>query len=423
VERAILLHPFSYCGPAIAESLTVNLLYTNTGNFQTLESQENIAAWRSNYHIIELLPMERLTGYLRFDISSGLALVDAIVCAADTDGIVWESPTVDSILSFPITRALKLAQDVRALPESCAMRDGRKWKSIPFVILHNAASYELTPEMREDTHAHLVAQRDPDVTLRQVQTIVDEYQDRVLEDYHRVGIIIRFENGRAQIGPALRRKDPHIESEFYYAAGDRRTNTSWVTVKRDSEGLRNDVELFQHLIDTGANETRMHQFFEEHPALLMEARLGIPISHRPNFVHPSDWKPDFAFSPILGPQADKMIELLELKGPMENTLSREQHRGFSAKVHAAVDQVRDYDHFLRHPDNLQVVEEAFGYVPAKSTLAVLIGRAPANDREREIFERRQSQLNVKVITYDEILQTQAKQIKRIHIPPFHLRQK
>jgi hypothetical protein len=362
--------------------------------------------------------MERLTSYLRLDRSSSLALVDAIVCAAETDMIAWESPTVDSMLSFPITRALKLAEDVRALPENCAMRDGRKWKSLPFVILHNAASYELTPEMREDTHAHLVVQRGTDVTLRQIQTIVDEYQNRVLEDYRSVGIIIRFENGRAQIGAALRKKDPHIESEFYYAAADRRTNTGWVTVKRDSEGLRNDVELFQHLIDIGANETRMHQFFEEHPALLMEARMGIPISHRPNFVRPSDWKPDFAFSPILGPQSDRMIELLELKGPMEKTLSREQHRGFSAKVHAAVDQVRDYDHYLRYPDNLQVVEEAFGYVPAKSKLAVLIGRSPADDYEREVFERRQAELNVKVITYDEILQTQANQIKRVRIPPF-----
>jgi hypothetical protein len=310
----------------------VNLLYTTTGNFQTLETQENIVVWRKKYHIIETLPMEQLTGYLRFDRSSSLALVDAVVCAADTDMIDFGA--LGPFLSFPIARALKLAEDVRLLPESCAMRDGRKWKSVPFVILYNAANYEMTPGVQQDTHAHLLIQGHSDLALRQIQTIVDEYQDRVLEDYRNVGIIIRFENGRAQIGPALRRKDPHIESEYYYAPADRRTNTSWVTVKRDSEGLRHDVELFQHLIDTGANETRMQEFFEEHPSLLMEARLGIPISHRPNFVEPRNFKPDFAFSPILGPQSDRMIELMELKGPDEITLSREQHRGFSAKVHA-----------------------------------------------------------------------------------------
>jgi hypothetical protein len=143
--------------------------------------------------------------------------------------------------------------------------------------------------------------------------------------------------------PHCEEKTQASESEYYYAPADRRTNTSWATVKRDSEGLRHDVELFQHLINTGANETRMHQFFEEHPALLMEARMGIPISHRPNFLEPRNFKPDFAISPILRPQSDKLIELMELKGPRESTLSREQHRGFSAKVHAAVDQVRDYE--------------------------------------------------------------------------------
>ena len=362
--------------------------------------------------------MERLTGYLRFDISSRLALVDAIVCAADTDMI--EFGQFGPTFSFPITKALRLAEDVQSLPESCAMRDGRKWKSIPFVILYNAANFELTPGEQVDTHAHLVVQHHSDLTLRKIQAVVDQYQDRVLEDYRNVGIMIRFENGRAQIGPALRKKDPNIESEYYYAPADRRTNTGWVTVKRDSEGLRHDVELFQHLIDIGANETRMHEFFEEHPALLMDARLGIPISHRPNFVAPKNFKPDFAFSPILGPQADRMIELMELKAPAEINLSRDHHRGFSAKVHAAVDQVRDYDDYLRYPDNLHVVEEAFGYVPTKSRLAVLIGRAPTTDEDREVFERRQAQLNVKVITYDEILQTQANQIKRIRIPPFSL---
>ena len=59
-----------------------------------------------------------------------------------------------------------------------------------------------------------------------------------------------------------------IESDYYYAPADRRTHTGWVTVKRDGDGLRHDVEFFQYLIDTGATETKMHNFFEEHPAFL-----------------------------------------------------------------------------------------------------------------------------------------------------------
>ena len=109
---------------------------------------------------------------------------------------------------------------------------------------------------------------------------------------------------------------------------------------------------------------------------------------------------------------------MELKGPGERTLSGGDHRGFSAKVKAAVDQVRDYARCLRDPINFRVIEEAFGYIPKESNLAVLIGRVPANDAEREVFERRQSELNVKIITYDEILQTQASQIKHVNLSYF-----
>ena len=67
---------------------------------------------------------------------------------------------------------------------------------------------------------------------------------------------------------------------------DRRSNRGWVTVKRDDQGLRHDVDIFQYLLDTNAGETEMHRFFEQHPAFLMEALLGMPLSpHRPVFAY------------------------------------------------------------------------------------------------------------------------------------------
>jgi len=68
---------------------------------------------------------------------------------------------------------------------------------------------------------------------------------------------------------------------------------------------------------------------------------------------------------------------------------------------------------LRNPVNFQAIYKAFGYIPDASKLAVLMGKAPSNEAEREVFERRQSGLDVKVITYDEILQTQATQVERV----------
>jgi hypothetical protein len=91
-----------------------------------------------------------------------------------------------------------------------------------------------------------------------------------------------------------------------------------------------------------------------------------------------------------------MIEVLELKGPGEKLLTRQQHRGFSHRVNMAVDQVRDYERSLHDPENLKAIEETFGYVPELSKLAVLIGRTPTTSIDREVFERRQSELSVKV---------------------------
>ena len=223
---------------------------------------------------------------------------------------------------------------------------------------------------------------------------------------------MRFEKGRAQISSALRLK--HNESDFYYAPGDRRIHKGWVTVKRDREGLGADVELFAMLMERGASEREMHKFVEEHPAILTEARLGIPISHRPRFVEPPNNEPDFLLSPILGPWENKAVEILELKGPAEKTLRTGPHPGFSAKVTWAVDQVRDYDRYLRDPVNITAVLQGLGYLPDDSKLAVLIGRAPKSDAEREVWAQRQDKLDVKIVTYDEILAKQAAHLQDSH---------
>ena len=388
----------------------MNILFTAVANFLTLESKACLSEWRARLHIVEQMPMERIVGYLRFEPASALALVDAIVCMADSDRIALATDRPMPILDFPLQKAIRLATDVRNLPETCTMRDGRKWRSIPFVIFSGRPDYRSYFLKLDESHARVFRSTHPVEALRKVQDFVDEYHDRVLDGYHNLGILVRSERGRHQIGPALMAKSRHAESEYYYAAGDRRSHTDWVTVKRDSEGIRQDVELFQMLLDRRASESEMHRFFEEHPAILMEARLGIPISHRPRFTRPQDNTPDFSFTPILGPLDDRAVELMELKGPGEKTLTRGPHPGFTAKVHRAVDQVRDYDRYLRDPKNIQAVLRGLGYLPDDSKLAVLIGRAPREDADREVWAQRQRVLDVKVVTYDEILAKQSNQL-------------
>ena len=393
----------------------MNLLYTTVGRYDASQAQRNISQWRTRHQIVEFMPEECLASYLRFEPSSTLALIDAIVCSADGVPVYVPLGSGAPEYNYSLYDAIALSWAVRDLPESCAMRDGRKWRSIPFIIFRSVFDHERATLAQGDTHARIIFVPDRPhihslIMLNQIGRIVDEYQDRVLDDYKLCGILVRFEYGHAQISPALRKRDPSVESEYYYAAADRRNHSGWVTFKRDRQGLRRDVETFRQLLDTNATEREMHKFFEQHPEFLMQARLGIPISHAPTFAEPKGWTPDFAISPILGPLTSE-VELLELKGPSDKTLTRGLHPGFSAKVKRAIDQVKDYDRYLRNPANHPAILKAIGYIPEKSNLAVLIGRDPTSKSDKETSKRRQNEIDVEVITYDEILAAQASQLK------------
>ena len=134
----------------------MNLLFTSVGNVLTLESQTFLTMWRTRYHqIVAQMPMERIANYLHFDPGSTLALIDAIVCMADTDIIAYEDDETYPPFRRPaqLQRALAFAKDVRDLPDSCTMRDGRKWRSIPFAIFCDRADMFTMLEAQRKSHA------------------------------------------------------------------------------------------------------------------------------------------------------------------------------------------------------------------------------------------------------------------------------
>ncbi len=82
------------------------------------------------------------------------------------------------------------------------------------------------------------------------------------------------------------------------------------------------------------------------------------------------WSPDFAFTSILGPRDIKDIELLEMKGPAEKLLNyHRNHPGFTAILHRAIDQVRDYGRYISYPANHTKIMKQLGYIPTQSRLA------------------------------------------------------
>jgi len=389
----------------------MNILLTSLGFIEDRIHRSMVREWQERHHIVESLPPDRLPSYLRLS-SAGLAHIDAIVCNADTEP---EGPRL-----FMLEKAATIANQVADLPEYIAQRDGRKWKMIPFIIIGQKKTYfEFVPPLN-GLHACIIKPNPyTDGLLRSIQEKVDTYCDRLMQEYENRGMLVRIVSGRTQISPALKRKKKYEESEYYYVAADRRKlrRNKWLTVMRDNTGIRADVTMLEQLINTNANEQEMQRFFEEHPAILMQAQLGIPIAH-PSLSSPSRNVLDFAMTPILGGQDGDSVDLLELKGPNAKLLNNAKlHRGISVALHRAIDQVKDYGRYLSDPLNAIRVIKKLGYLPSTPKLAVLIGRDHKDDAEDELYKLRMSeQVNVKVITYDQILEGQAKQAGRLILP-------
>jgi len=180
----------------------MNILLTELG-LGTLEAQACVTDWRAHHPIVEQMPMERIIGYLRFDrAASSLALVDAIVCIADSAWIALADdddnrlPRIDS----PVEKALALAQDVRNLPDYCTMHDGRKWKKIPIAIFTTASTSATWLAQTRSHSASVFPVTHPTDALNKVQALVDDYHERVLQGYENLGMLVRVAQGRAQIG-------------------------------------------------------------------------------------------------------------------------------------------------------------------------------------------------------------------------------
>jgi hypothetical protein len=403
----------------------VNLLLTGstTPDFST----EALELW-NKFCIAEWMQGREIVPYLKFAPSSALASIDAIVFLEPNSEIGFiRTPEGRLIVSPEMLpgqahyRNAVISETIRNLPESCAVRDGRKWKRIPQIVLTGPASayrnqaYDgLEVEfVRDVTEEMLFSNYGSPVTWNKIEKIINKYHQQATEDYERVGFLVTIDHGLYRVKRAFHKKNSK-ESEFYYGAKDRRKFHGFVTIGREQDGVDYEAKLFEQLLnDPKVGERQLHHFFEEHPDLLAEAMMGVPISHQPYFTT-NKQTPDFSLSPILPRDSGQWVKLLELKGPDERVLGnkRKLHRALAPAVTQALAQIRDYDESIRDPMNLTAVERALGYVPEFSQRAVLIGRTPPPEDMVLWDKRKAEQLSVRIITYDEVLQEQRTRYSR-----------
>jgi hypothetical protein len=377
-------------------------------NFQAVGLSDQM---RSNVDE-HFIPLDALLTQLQNSAKSNLT-ADAIVFAIFEQQMQEDEQILS--LSTEFENVSKVVIEIRGLEPFHAMDDGRKWNSIPIVVfasnvLENFVNWKpLNVIVAEIEHPH------PASDLALIQNAVSEYRNRLLAELDNLGLLVSYENGRYRVGPALTPHDRSVEGVLYYGNADQREGRrgKYYTVDRDEFGVQYEIEQFESLINNpDVGELDLQKFFVEHPHFLAAARLlqAVPLPH----VRLSDATgkiliPDFVLKPIVAVQRDSNWEVLDLKRPQDKLLAGfSGHRGFSQQVVRAMNQVKDYKDYFEDPANSENVEAQLGHRLRHPRLAVLIGRMPVSE-EVELLEKAQSrQLEVRIVTYDEILEAQRK---------------
>ena len=295
------------------------------------------------------------------------------------------------------------------MSDALAMPDGRKWKSIPFLIL--VEEMVLPGDVYFDRYKKKILRYEKfEDAFHLIQNAVKEYRERLLNDLDNLGFLVKVESGRYRVGPALKPR-ANLESELYYGLQDRRDSSGknkYFTIDRDLYGIQYEIEQFEALINkTDVTEGDLQKFFEDHPHFLVMAQLMQALPHVR--LETEDGKlliPDFVLKPIVALKRDSNWEILDLKTPQVRLLTGKAQRvQFSHQVMKAITQLRDYGDYFKNPAHSESVGRALGHQLKHPKLAVLIGRL--QDEQMEALELAQSrELDVRIVTYDEILETQ-----------------
>jgi len=372
-----------------------------------------MAEYLTNRHsVVESISIDRFTTVLKSQEGQSL-VADVIITWAFPDELV--ALTSRGTARQNVSTAVRLGEDLERLPDNCAIGDGRKWRSIPFLILMpDTEPLRVGLGPFDDKVIRYGSNED---AYRRIEEVVAAYRERLLRELDNLGFLVSYDHGRYRVGPALR-PNAVLEGELYLGVADnRRDSGRYYTVSRDFYGIQFEVEQFEALINRpDVSEQDLQRFFEENPHFLAAGRLMRPIAHaRLDTRDGQVLIPDFILKPIVAMQSsrDSNWEVLDLKKPQARLLSGRGRRvRFSQDVMSAITQLRDYGDYFRNPSNGRAVRAALGRSVRYPKLAVLVGRMPS-PAEVEALELAQSrEADVRIVTYDEILENQRSSLLR-----------
>ena len=238
------------------------------------------------------------------------------------------------------------------------------------------------------------------------------YRQRILNELDNLGFMVVYQSGRYRINPAFVSKK-NLEGFYYFGQEDLRPENRFFTISKDHTGVQLDLEQFEYLINKqDVREHELQAFFEENPHFLNPIAQAMPQVQLKD-PDGSLLIPDFILKPLSGIKRDLRWEVLDLKLPQNKLIvGPKKRKRFSHEVIKAIRQLRSYGDYFQDLRNSSYVEKVLGHNLRRPKLGVLIGNAATVEPEH--LDKEQSRVaDVKIVTYDEILEDQKRLAERL----------
>lgn len=168
---------------------------------------------------------------------------------------------------------------------------------------------------------------------------------------------------------------------------------------------------FQALLNKkGLRESQLQAFFEKHPHFLQGLEYTRIVAHPvlERLDGQGNLIPDFLLQPADTPFAD----IWDLKLPsVPLIVGTKDRKHFSAKVHEALAQVREYRDYFEDEENRRKIRDRYGLTSYRPNVAIVIGTGTPTltpEKHKQIHDELPK--NARVMTYDQLLAQMQRQV-------------
>lgn len=218
----------------------------------------------------------------------------------------------------------------------------------------------------------------------------------------------------AVFGNTLKAVELRVDGSYSFLDDAQCAHDVIYVLSRERLALGEAVDELEALVNSPtALESDFQRFFERHPEFILtddyKRAHGHVVLSRDN---EGDLIPDFVLEPADGALSD----LLELKLPGANVFTFQKNRNrFSAAVHAACAQLREYSRYFEEERHRNFVREKFGLQLYRPRMFLILGRRGDIDPiEMRAIQCDTPHLNLR--TYDDVI---ARMRRRLDIAGNH----